>query len=218
MPAAAGSSLIEGRIARKTSNALKLTFQDGAGESVGEAIQGGADGKGAKFATLLGFKNGGPGRHRLTYPDGSTLLVTSRERQPTLIARGDGVELATINRGPTSTAVLAGGGELLGFVADPGGAVTGDLFRLLVTAPGGSPFGRLDVIRSDAGWKTLRDVFDSAWEQYVFWDRAHLNLPIPILGTSLLLDRPVSDIERDVLLAACVDIAVGMRPYIAEMN
>lgn len=68
------------------------------------------------------------------------------------------------------------------------------------------------------GWKTLSDVLDSAWSTYIWWDRAGQSLPILILGTRLILLRAVTQLERDVLLSAYVDLAIGVRPYIAEMN
>jgi hypothetical protein len=43
-------------------------------------------------------------------------------------------------------------------------------------------------------------------------------MPVPVLGTRLTLERPPTDIERDVLLGACVDLAIGLRPYISVMD
>ena len=65
---------------------------------------------------------------------------------------------------------------------------------------------------------TLSDVLDSAWSTYLWWDQAGAALPIQVLGTRLILLRPPTPLERDVLLAACVDLAIGLRPYIPEMN
>src|ERR1700726_3478569 len=98
-------TIIEGRVVHKTSNALQITFHDGPGDPLGVGVQGADDGKGKKFGTLLGFKNGGAGNHRLTYGDGEIVRVASKERAPTVLSRGDGTHFATIDRGATSSAV-----------------------------------------------------------------------------------------------------------------
>jgi hypothetical protein len=215
----AGPTVIEGRVVHKTSNALKITFQDGPGEPFATGVQGAGDGKGKKFATLLGFKNGGTGNHALTYRDGATVAVASRDGAPTLLTRGDGSSIATITRGATSNAVDANGVEVLRFIADPAGAKTPELFRLLVTDPSGAQMGRLDVIRKADGW-SLAKVLDDATSGMLFywWDHAGQSLPIPILGTRVGITVPLTDLQRDVLLGACVDIAIGLRPYVSEMS
>lgn len=206
-----------GRCVHKTSNALKMSFQDGPGDPFATAVQSAADGKGAKLGMLFGFKNGGTGTHVLTYADGRELRIQSREGKPSIFTQGDGAEVATIHRGETSTAVLSGGTQLFTFASDPVDARTPELFRVIVTDPDGTEVGRLDVVRKDTGW-TLGRVIDTVWDEYIWWDHAGAPLPVPILGTRLMLTRPVSDLQRDVLLGACVDIAIGLRPYIKEMN
>lgn len=209
--------MIEGRVVHKTSNALQITFHDGPGDPLGIGVQGAGDGKGKKFATLLGFKNGGAGNHRLTYGDGEVVGIASKERQPTVLSRGENTPFATIERGPTSTAVLTDGTNLLTFVPDPDEAETLELFRVVVNAASGERVGRLDVIRREGGW-TLSRAVDAAWKEYIWFDHAGRALPVPVLGTRLTLDRPPTDLERDVLLGACVDIAIGLRPYISVMD
>jgi hypothetical protein len=210
-------TVIEGRVVHKKSNALQITFHDGPGDPIAVGVQGAGDGKGKKFGTLLGFKNGGAGNHRLTYGDGGIVGIASKERAPTVLTRGDGTEFATIERGPTSSAVLADGGELITFVADADEAETVELFRVIVATPSGEHVARLDVIRREGGW-TLSRAAQAAWQEYFWFDHAGRALPVPILGTRLTLARPVTDIERDVLLGACVDLAIGLRPYISEMQ
>src|SRR5947208_17064254 len=185
-------TLIQGIVVHKTSNALRITFSDGPGEPTAVGVQGAGDGKGKKFATLLGFKNGGPGKHVLPFADGSTLQVESREMQPTIITSADGTEFATVHRGDTTSAVRAGGGEILRFSSDQEEARTPDLFRMVVSDPGGVELGRLDVIRKVRGW-TLARAVDAAWQTYVWWDHAGQALPVPILGTRFLGRAPLSD-------------------------
>jgi hypothetical protein len=99
------SDIIEGRVVRKTSNALQMTFLDGPdGEPMAVAVQGGADSKASKFGVLLGFGS---------YP------------QP---------------------------------------------------------------------------------------------LKLPLLGVRVQPTRALTETERDVVLAASVDLAIGLRPYVAEMR
>src|SRR3954452_1415453 len=89
--------VIDGRIARKTSNGLRLTFHEGDGEALATAVQSGGDGRGAKLGVLFGFKNGGPGRHALSFADGHELIVQSREQKPTLITDATGGDVALVN-------------------------------------------------------------------------------------------------------------------------
>lgn len=210
-------TVIEGRAVHKTSNALSVTFHDGPGDPLAVGVQGAGDSKGKRFATLLGFKNGGTGAHGLTYRDGRKIRVESRDGAPTLLTGDDGSALATITRGATSSATDTNGIEVMRFVGDPAGAKTPELFRLLVTDGAGAPMGRLDVIRKVDGW-TLAKVVDAAWDEYIWWDRAGRALPLPLLGTRVGITAPLSDLQRDVLLGACVDIAIGLRPYVSEMN
>ena len=215
--------IIDGRISRKTSNGLKMAFAQAEGESLALAIQSLGDGKGAKVGMLFGFKNGGPGKHGLTYPDGRTIFIQSREQKPSLITDADGAEIATVNRvakgaQDASVAVGPSGETIVRFTSDPVEPMTPEVFKALLTDAAGNDLGRLHVIRKSTGWKTLSDVLDSAWTTYVWWDQAGQSLPFLVLGTRLILLREPTPLERDVLLAACVDIAIGIRPYIAEMN
>jgi hypothetical protein len=209
-------TFIEGRVVHKKSNALQITFHDAAGDPFAVGVQGAADGKGKKLGVLFGFKNGGTGNHQLTFADGRVLGVASKDGAPSVFSGSQGGALATVTRGETSTAVLSNGTDLFHFAGDPEEGKTVELFRLLITTAAGEALGRLDVIRQETGWTISRAV-DAAWKEYVWWDQAGRPLPIPILGTRLTLARPVVGVERDVLLCACVDMAIGLRPYAACM-
>ncbi|WP_019926809.1 hypothetical protein [Nocardia sp. BMG111209] len=209
-----GAALIEGRVAHKSSNALRIVFAGGPGESLATGIQGAGDGLAAKTAVLFGFKNGGTGKHRLTYGNGDIVWVESKSRQPTEITRGDGSPVAKIERGETSTALGPDGATLLSFVPDPADARTPDLFRILLRTANEQELGRLDVVRRAAGWS----IADELWNTYIWWDHAGEPLPVPLLGTRLMLHTEPDPIVRDILLAACVDITLGLRPYISAMN
>jgi hypothetical protein len=210
-------TFIEGRVVHKKSNALQITFHDAAGDPFATGVQGVGDGKGKKLGMLLGFKNGGTGNHQLRYLDGATVAIGSKEGAPSVFTPGDGSPIATVQRGETSTALLPDHSEFISFAGDPLEDKTLELFRLVLATAAGEDLGRLDVIRRAAGWSLSRAA-DAAWAEYFWWDRAGGPLPVPVLGTRLTLHRPVLGLERDVLLGACVDMAIGLRPYCAAMN
>ncbi|AYF78413.1 hypothetical protein D7D52_36435 [Nocardia yunnanensis] len=209
--------MIEGRVVHKVSNALQITFHAGPGDPLAVGVQGAGNGFGAKTAILFGFKNGGTGTHRLTYRDGSVVWVQSRDSAPTILSRGDGTALGTIQRADTSTAVGSTAGTLFHFVPDPEEPRTPELFRLLVLDRMGAETARLDVIRTVGGW-TVRRLVEDLYNESIWWDRAGQPLPVPILGTRLWLKHAPDPVERDVLLGACVDITLGLRPYVAVMK
>ncbi|MGX1808227.1 hypothetical protein ACWIGI_21115 [Nocardia sp. NPDC055321] len=186
-----GSTMIEGRVAR-TSRSLEITFHSGPGDPLAVAVRGDS-GRTARMAAWLGFHTAGTGTHRITYSNGTTLLVRSRTSAPTLLTRSDGTAIATISRASTSTAVAGTAGTLFHFVPAPKDAETPALFRLHVLDRMGEKFARLNIVRAGEG-------------------------PTPFLGTRLLLCTPPDATERDILVAVCVDIALGLRPYITAMK
>jgi hypothetical protein len=209
---------IEARCTRKTStNALQLVFLDRPeDEPLAEALQNGAGGKGAKIGTLFGFKNGGTGVHSVDLRGGTAIRVKSGDLVPTEVTTPEGATVASIERGDdVSIARASGGTEILRFIANPEGAKTLELFRLVIQEPGGNgDVGTLDVIRTSAGWNLFHDLY---WE-LTLWNQAGMPLKIPFLGTRVGLNRDVTDLERDVIIAACTDIAIGLRPYVKEMR
>jgi hypothetical protein len=207
--------VIEGRVVHRSSNALEMAFHDGPGDPFAVGVQGRGDGFGKKLGTLFGFKNGGAGHHTVTYRDGSILEVASNDGAPSLFTRA-GEEVAVVTRGATSTA-SSHGNDIVHFLADPDEAVTVDLFRLIVTGPSGGVFGRLDVIRKLDGWTVSRALYGAVNELF-WWDQAGQAMSVPILGTRLTLTRPLVGPERHVLVGACVDMAIGLRPYLTEMK
>jgi hypothetical protein len=69
------------------------------GDPLATGVQGAADGATGKLGILFGFRNGGTGNHVVTYQDGATLRIASRDRAPTVLSRLDGTEIATVHRG-----------------------------------------------------------------------------------------------------------------------
>ncbi|MEV0462733.1 hypothetical protein ACWCW7_29970 [Nocardia tengchongensis] len=211
------STMIEGRVVHKVNNALEITFSVGPEDALATGVQGAGNGFGAKAAILFGFKNGGTGKHRITYADGTVVWVESKDAAPTVLTRGDGTAVGTIQRADTSTAVGSTAGTLFHFVPDPDEPRTPELFRLVVLDRMGAEVGRLDVVRTAGGW-TLRRMAEDLYNESFWWDRAGQPLPVPILGTRLWLKHPLDPVERDVLLGVCVDIALGLRPYVTAMK
>ena len=209
-----GPLIVEGRITRAASNSLKLDFRDGADLPLASATQGGS-----KLGILFGFKNGGTGTHHLELADGSAYQVTSKDGAPTEITDAAGTPLATVTRGETSTLALADGTPLYVFAPDPEGVKTLELFRMLITDPAGAELGALRVIRNYQGWSLARTLLGDSLDPTTWLSReVGEPLKIPLLGTQLVVAQPAQPLHRALLLAVCVDIAIGLRPYVAGMS
>jgi hypothetical protein len=208
--------VIEARAIRKTSNAIELAFLDKASDdALAVARQGAADGLGSKAAVLFGFKNGGVGTHVVTYRDGSVMHVKSGEKVPTEVTQPDGVTLCTIERGDAESIARASGGTtVVRFVGRAEGVNTPDAFMLLIEDAAGRPLGSLDIIRRSGGWEVFTDLY---WELTLWHDRA-APLKLPFLGARVAVNRDLSQPERDAIVAGCVDIVIGLRPYVKEMS
>ena len=209
--------LIDGRCVHKVSNALKVTFTDGPDEPLAVGEQGVNDGKGKKFATLLGFKNGGAGNHRISLRGGETIGVATLDGKPSQFSRVDGTVFATATRSATTTIADSAGRTLLTVGPDPVEAKSPELFRLQVFDGSGNLTAGIDVIRKASGWSLAQKLLNADMALY-WWDHAGAPLPIPLLGARIAGYRPVSELERDLLLAISVDIVIGLRPYVAEMQ
>jgi hypothetical protein len=212
--------MIEGRVLGEAAGPLRIVFRDGPGELLAVGVAG--------VDTRLGVD-----RHRLRYSDGSVVWVESDPAAPrgragrrastsgsgasTVLRRGDGTAVGHILRGDTATAVAATGGTLCHLVPHPKEPETPELFRLVILDRSGDMAGHLDVIRTADGW-TRHPAPDEAGDIHLWWDRTGRSLPVPILGTRLVMHHRMDRTERDVLLGACVDIAIGLRPYITVMR
>ena len=215
-------AVIDGPCGRKLNNALTMRFlRNGTGEPFATAVQSGGDGVGAKLGILFGFKNGSVGTHVLTYADGTTLQVPVVDREPTRVTRGDGAAVCTITRGPTSTITAPDGTTVLSFLADPVEPMVSSHFRLRIVDGADAHVATMDVIRQGGSYDDvgLLDVLEAA--DFVaggFVSDGGGSLPLPFLGTRAVLFRDLAPLEQDALLAACVEIGVGVRPYVAVMG
>ncbi|WP_280274979.1 hypothetical protein [Nocardia wallacei] len=181
-----GSMAIEGRVERVPTDAPKVTFRAGTGEVLAIAIRAAA-GPGGRLASLLGS---GRERYRIDYPDRSEVWVEPKDSASTSVHRADGAVVGTILRATSATAVAATGGTLFHFVRDPGTPRTPELARLLVLDRSGGELGCVDI--GYAGSDPHPD-------------------RIAVRGL-ILRDR----VEQDMLLGACVDMTLGLRPYCVE--
>lgn len=209
-------SVIDGRSGRKLNNALTITFFEGE-SALGTGQQGAGDGFGGKLGILFGFRNGSVGNNELTYADGTKLFIKTRDSEPTPLTRDGGLPVATITRGESSVATLPDGGALLTFLPHPEQAKLDSMYRMIVVDPTGAQVASLDVIRTNEGWNvSAEDVLDLISGD--FGGSVGSSLPIPFRGTRLVAYRDLSAVERDVLLAACCEIALSARPYITAMG
>jgi hypothetical protein len=210
-------AVIDGHSGRKLNNALTITFVEGDSAPFAKAQQGAGDSIGGKLGILFGFRNGSVGNNELSYTDGTKLFIRTRDSQPTALTRAGGVAVATITRGETSAATLPDGTALLTFVPHPTEAKLDSMYRTVVLDPIGTQVARLDVIRTNDGWNiSAGDVLDLVLGD--FGGSANSSLPIPFRGTRLIIYRGLSPVERDVLLAACCEIALSARPYTLAMG
>ena len=69
-------------------------------------------------------------------------------------------------------------------------------------------------MRTLAGWSLGRDLVDAT----IWWGRAGQPLSIPFLGTSVKVFASLSSAEHEHLVASCIDMAVGLRPYGTAMR
>jgi len=206
---------VQARLGRRTSNALELVFRAGPGDPLAVAHQNGGGGVGAKFGTLLGFKNGGLGTHSLVAGDGDPRLLVATAKGPkTVVTSGDGSPFGVIERADDATTLRGPGDRVLAtVVGDPAGVKTLEAFQLMVNGPAGSPLGKLQVARTIAGWSLVDDIIDTT----IWWGKA-APLQLPVLGASLQLDAEVDADLGDMLVAACVDLCIGLRAYVAGMR
>lgn len=207
-----GSTMIEGRVMCESQGGVTIAFRGGPGDPFAVAVRG--EPRGARSAIVLGHKSIG---YQIGYSDGTVVRAEPTDEATLALRRADGAAIATIVRADSVTAVAATGGTLFHFVPDHDESCTTELFRLVVLDRSGNEFGRIDVIRAVGGWASHR-LADRMGDTYLWWDRTGVPLPVPILGTRLAVSYPLDRVERDVLLGACADMTLGLRPYIPAMR
>jgi hypothetical protein len=96
---------------------------------------------------------------------------------------------------------------------DPEQARSLDAFRMRVHDAKGTEIGTFDLIRTITGWSLGAELINTA----IWWDRPGQPLKLPFLGTRMILNRALTQSERDVALAVSVDTAIGLQPYVKAM-
>ncbi len=214
-------AVIDGACGRKLNNALTMRFlHNGTGEPFATALQSGGDGVGKKLGILFGFKNGATGTHVLTYADGTTLDVPVMDVDPTHVTGRDGTAVCTITRGETTTISAPDGTTLLSFLPDPVEPEARSHFRMRIEDGTGAHVATMDVIRqAEYGDVGIADVIEAVdLVTSGFASDTGGSLPLPLLGTRIVLFRELTSLEQDALLAACVEIGIGVRSYVAAMG
>ncbi|PPF78844.1 hypothetical protein C5B96_14015 [Subtercola sp. Z020] len=220
--------MIVGRVGRRLNNALIMAF-DGGGGGVpfATARQGAGNGFGMTLKMLFGLANHGPGKQVITLADGSKIVCdchmrgfSTFSRDGVVIGQVEGTSLNPKKWGFDHSTVTDGDGRTLYAVeADPDRPNTMSLHSMLLLGADREVRGWLDVVLSRDGWGI--DV-GALGLPGVLGDLASLtsissagtgDLPIVNKGTRLVLARPPSPAERDVLLAMCVDLAICGRTY-----
>ena len=80
---------------------------------------------------------------------------------------------------------------------------------MAVTDPAGELLAHVNVIRTLAGWSLGRELLDDA----VWFGHAGQPLKLPFLGTSVQLFGVLTPSQLELLIASCIDMAIGLRPY-----
>jgi hypothetical protein len=201
MPILGNATVVLGRVARSTSNALRVHLTSSDGAELGRGQQkGGA-------AVLLGFKNGGKGDYTLSSASGDELRLavagtTTVTRQHSPVAR--------IVPSDGAARIEDGGGTVLAVVQPHNGSKADSAWhhRLLSTA--GHELGVLTLMTVHTGWSDL----ETEATQWLLNQNVG-NLKAPSAGVLLKLGAPVPALLGDALAAACVDFSVLPRGYIA---
>jgi hypothetical protein len=198
---------VSAQTGRKVNNALTVTFKTSPEDTLATAVQAGSIG------VLLGFRNGGSGRYKLSVSGGAELTVDCANPR-TKLTDGAGQVLGTLEKDATGDGVLlAGDGTVLARAAAQPKDKNSDFeWQHPLTGPDGQVLGQLTWVRARpvTGW----DVVNGINDMYVWWDKAGESLKVPSLGAHLTLDHPVPPALGDLLLATCVDITVGSKSFV----
>jgi hypothetical protein len=209
--------LVRGVAGRRFDNSVKIVFSSGPDTTIASARQGGADGVGSKAVVLFGFKNGGPGTHLLKFADGRVLHVKSRAAGTVDIVAPDGAPFGQIARhkDAASLATDTSGRTLLSLHADYPEIKTRGFHRLQIRDSSGATLGRFWVVRLGSAWETLAEPFGS---QATWITRGGFAISVPHPGTLVSFDREPTQDEQTMMLAVCVDVALGRGSYLPEMG
>jgi antitoxin (DNA-binding transcriptional repressor) of toxin-antitoxin stability system len=201
MPILGDATVVIARVARSTSNALRVQLTTPDGTELAHAQQKGG------VAVLLGYKNGGKSNYTLSSAAGDELRIAvgktttvTRQNTPTAkIVPADG-----------AVRFASGGGTVLAVVQPYSGSKADSAWRHRILSPAGAELGVLTLMRAQKGWAGI------AAETTLWLLNENVGaLKAPSAGALLELRAPVAPALDDVLAAACVDFSVLPRGYIA---
>jgi antitoxin (DNA-binding transcriptional repressor) of toxin-antitoxin stability system len=201
MPILGDATVVIARLARSTSNALRVQLTTPGDTELAHAQQKGG------VAVLLGYKNGGKGSYTLSSPGGDELRVAVGKT--TTITRQD-TPIGKIVPADGAVRFESGGGTVLGVVQPHSGSKADSAWRHRILSPAGDELGVLTLMRAQNGWVGI------AAETTLWLLNENVGaLKAPSAGALLELRAPVAPEVGDVLAAACVDFSVLPRGYLA---
>jgi hypothetical protein len=201
MPILGDATVVIARLARATSNALRVQLTTPNDTVLAHAQQKGG------VAVMLGYKNGGKSNYTLSTADGEELRVAVGKT--TTVTRQD---TPTGKIVPADGAVRfeSGGGTVLAVAQPHSGSKADSAWRHRILSPAGDELGVLTLMRAQNGWAGI------AAETTLWLLNENVGaLKAPSAGVLLELRAPVTPALDDVLAAACVDFSVLPRGYLA---
>jgi len=201
MPILGDATTVIARVARSTSNALRVQLTTPGGTELAHAQQKGG------VAVLLGYKNGGKSNYTLSSAAGDELRIAvaktttvTRQNTPTgKIVPADG-----------AVRFESGGGTVLAVVHPHRGSKADSAWHHRILSPAGDELGVLTLMKAQNGWTGI------AAETTLWLLNENVGaLKVPSAGALLELRAPVAPALDDVLAAACIDFSVLPRGYIA---
>jgi antitoxin (DNA-binding transcriptional repressor) of toxin-antitoxin stability system len=201
MPILGDATTVITRLARATSNALRVQLTTPGDIELAHAQQKGGVG------VLLGYRNGGKSTYTLSTISGDELRIavgktTTVTRQDTPVGR-----IVPVNG---AAQFESGGGTVLAVVQPHSGSRADSAWRHRILSPAGDELGVLTLMRAQKGWTGI------AAETTLWLLNENVGaLKAPSAGALLQLHAPVGPALDDVLAAACVDFSVLPRGYIA---
>jgi antitoxin (DNA-binding transcriptional repressor) of toxin-antitoxin stability system len=201
MPILGDATVVIARLARSTSNTLRVQLTTPDDTELAHAQQKGG------VAVLLGYKNGGKSNYTLSNPVGDELRIavgktTTVTRQNTPIGK--------IVPADGAVRFESGGGTVLAVVQPHSGSKADSAWHHRILSPAGDELGVLTLMRAQNGWTGI------AAETSLWLLNENVGaLKAPSAGALLKLRAPVAPEVGDVLAAACIDFSVLPRGYIA---
>jgi hypothetical protein len=199
------TTVVDSRTGRKLNNANTLEFKTAENQTLALAVQRGSIG------VLFGFRNGGSGAFTIT-GSGGELHVDCRAARTT-VTDAAGAAIGTIEPQPGGAAFKGADGTTLARLAgQPSDQRLAPSYSYGLTDASGGDLGTITLLRSPDSVSLLNEID----EQYLWRDRAGQPLKAPTFGTQLALRHPVDGPLGDLLLATCVDVALGAHGYVTE--